>query len=106
MGGFWWLNNYDHICMSKNLQLYKNLRVYKHLSLVGVLNHLLCNRIMKSKTLVAAAPGLYKAATRFPGSFITHSFIAATFNRIFTAGTRIEDIATSSAHLTERGITP
>lgn len=89
MDGGGWQNNYDHIWMSKNLQLYKNLRVYKHLSFFGILNHLICNRIMKSRTLVAAAPTLYRAATRFPGPLITHTAIAATFNRVFTAGTRI-----------------
>jgi hypothetical protein len=92
--------------MYKNLQLYKNLRVYKHLSIVGILNHLICNRIMKSKILVAAAPALYRAASRFPGKTITHWFIGNTFNRVFTGGNRIEDLETSTKHLAQSGITP
>ena len=86
--------NYDHIFvyMYKNLQSYKNLRVYKHLSLLGILNQLACNRFMKSKLLVAAARDLYSACKLFPGKTITHELIGATFNRVFTGGTRIEDL--------------
>jgi hypothetical protein len=89
--------------MNKNLQFYKNLRVYKHLSLLGILNQLLCNRIMKSKLLVAAAPALYNACKIFPGKTITHGFIGATFNRVFTGGAHIEDLEASTRHLAERG---
>lgn len=78
--------------MYKNLQSYKHLRVYKHLSILGILNQLLCNRIIKSKLLVAAAPDLYNACKFFPGKTITNGFIGATFNRMFTGGTRIEDL--------------
>lgn len=85
--------------MSRNLQLYKNLRVYRHLSIPGIFNHLICNRVMKSKTLVAAAPTLYRAATRFPGKTLTHWLIAATFNRVFTGGNRIEDLEAATSHL-------
>ena len=78
--------------MYKNLQSYKNLRVYKHLSILGILNQLLCNRILKSKLLVAAAPDIYNACKFFPGKAITNGLIGATFNRVFTGGTRIGDL--------------
>lgn len=75
--------------MNTNLQAYKNLRVYRHLSVLGILNQMLCNRLMKSKALVAATPALYRAAIRFPGKTITHWLVGSTLNRIFTGGNKI-----------------
>jgi hypothetical protein len=75
--------------MNPNLQFYKNLRVYGHLSFYQIINQLVCNRLMTSKSLVAASPSLYKAACRFPGKTITNWFIGSTFNRIFTGGNQL-----------------
>jgi hypothetical protein len=89
--------------MNTNLQSYKNLRVYRHLSLLGIINHIICNRVMKSQFLVSVSPALYQAARRFPGKTITHWLIGSTFNRVFTGGNKIEGLEESTRHLAERG---
>lgn len=85
--------------MNTNLAIFKSLRVYRHLSILGLLNQIACNRVMKSKMLVAAAPSLYKTALRVPGKWITHAMIGSTFNKVFTGGNSLEEVSQASAHL-------
>lgn len=98
-----WATAIIYIIMSTNLQLYKNLRVYRHLNFYEIINAIICNRVMKSRMLVAAAPALYKFACRFPGKAVTHFVVGNTFNRVFTGGNSLESVERSTFHLAERG---
>lgn len=89
--------------MNTNLQLYKNLRVYRHLNFYAIINAIVCNRVMKSKALVAAAPALYRTASKFPGKTVTHFVVGNTFNRVFTGGNSLNSVEKNTFHLAERG---
>ena len=82
--------------MNTKISNLKNLRVYRHLSISQLLSHLACNRIMKSRLLVAAAPSIYQYLCYFPGKTLTNLFISSTFNRMFTLGNSLEQLAHNS----------
>jgi len=76
--------------MNTKISNLKHLRVYRHLSHLQLLNHLLCNRVIKSSLLVSAAPALYRYLCYFPGKTITNFLVGSTFNRLFTLGSSLE----------------
>ena len=47
---------------------------------------MMCNKIMKSKTLVANSPYLYNLSIKLCSRKLTHFFINKTFCKALTAG--------------------
>jgi hypothetical protein len=84
--------------MKTDFTVLKGFRVFRHLSILGIFNHLICNRIMKSKTLVSYAPNIYKISCIFPGKTITNLFISSTFNKMFTGGNTLTDVKNTTKH--------
>lgn len=74
------------------VNVYKGYRVYRHLSFTNILNHIICNRIMKSKSLVSIAPSMYNISSKFPGKIVTNWVLNSTFNKMLTAGNTLEDL--------------
>ena len=85
--------------MNNNISFFKRFRVYRHLSFLGILNHMFCNRLIKSKTLVANAPSLYKLSCTFPGKYLTNAIFRLTFNKLFTGGNSTEEVKRSAEYL-------
>jgi hypothetical protein len=76
--------------MKNTAKSFYSLRVYKQLSTSAILNLMLCNRLMKSKPLVANAAKMYKYSTQIFGSSITNFVLNQTFCRALTAGNTLK----------------
>jgi len=85
--------------MKSSLSVYKGYRVYRHLSFMAIVNHMICNRIMKSKFIVEMTPSLYNVASKFPGKMITNWVVNSTFNKMLTAGNTLADLQKRSIPL-------
>ena len=62
------------------------LRIYKKLSPTQIFNLMMCNKIMKSKALVAKSPYLYNLSVKLFSRKLTHFIINKTFCKALTAG--------------------
>jgi hypothetical protein len=76
--------------MKNSAKSFYSLRVYKQLSTPAIFNLMLCNRLMKSKRLVANAPLMYKYSNRFFGSTLTNFILNQTFCKALTAGNTLK----------------
>lgn len=72
--------------MKNTAKSFYSLKVYKHLPTSSILNLMLCNRLMKSKKLVANSAKLYKLSRNIFGSTISNFVINSTFGKGLTAG--------------------
>jgi hypothetical protein len=76
--------------MKNSAKSFYSLRVYKQISTLSIFNLMLCNRLMKSKRLVASAALMYKYSSRFLGSTITNFALNQTFCKALTAGNTLK----------------
>ena len=71
---------------------FKTLRVYRKHSLTEIMNHIICNRIMKNKAIVNHSAFLYQLSSKYIGKNFTNFILQSTYAKIFTAGNSIEDV--------------
>lgn len=76
--------------MQSEILKYANLRVYKGLTTVGLLNAMLCNRIMKRPFLVNNSRKMYEISTKLLGKKFVNSILTATFCKVLTAGNSLK----------------
>lgn len=76
--------------MQSEILKYANLRVYKGLTTVGLLNAMLCNRIMKRPFLVNNSRKMYEISTKILGKKFVNSILTATFCKVLTAGNSLK----------------
>ena len=72
--------------MKYNAHFFFPLRIYKKLTLIQIFNLMMCNKIMKSKTLVSNSPYLYNLSIKLCSRKLTNFFINKTFCKALTAG--------------------
>ncbi len=89
--------------MKNTAKSFYSLRVYKNLPTSAILNLMLCNRLMKNKSLVANAANLYKYSRRVFGSGITNFMLNRTFCRALTAGNTLEEAEAVSEQFRKNG---
>lgn len=72
--------------MKFTLQQFHQLGIYRQLSIMGIVNLMLCNRVMTFKPLVSHAPLLYRYSRKIFSPIITDFLIKQTFCKALTAG--------------------
>ena len=72
--------------MRNAVNQFSHLGIYKALSTPAIVNLMICNRVMKSKPIVANANRLYKISRSVLGSPIVDTVIQKTFCKALTAG--------------------
>lgn len=72
--------------MQSEILKYASLRVYKGFTTFGLLNAMLCNRIMKRPVLVNNSRKMYELSTKLFGKKFVNSILTATFCKVLTAG--------------------
>lgn len=75
--------------MNKNLQFYKRFRPHSHLTIWGLINQMLSNRILKSSILSSILPPIYNLAIKFPGKYIANWLVCNTLARAYTGGSDV-----------------
>lgn len=76
--------------MQSEILKFAHLRVYKGLTTVGLLNAMLCNRIMKRPFLVNNSRKMYQISTKLLGKRFVNSILTATFCKVLTAGNSLK----------------
>lgn len=89
--------------MKHTAKSFYNLRVYKNQSTPDILNLMLCNRLMKNKSLVAKSAKLYKYSRTIFGSTITNFVLNNTFCRALTAGNTLQEASAVSDQFRKQG---
>lgn len=77
--------------MQSEIVKYASLRVYKGLTTMGLLNAMLCNRIMKRPFLVNNSRKMYEVSTKLFGKKFVNSILTATFCKVLTAGNSLKE---------------
>ena len=73
------------------LHKFTTLRVYKHMTTLNILNSMICNRIMKSPTLVKNSRAMYEFSSKILGKKIVNWFVTLTFCKTLTAGNSLTE---------------
>lgn len=77
--------------MTASLNRFINLRVYKNMTIGGIINSMICNRIMKFPTIVKHSRNIYDFSSKiFSKTFIDY-IITNTFCKTLTAGNTLEE---------------
>lgn len=77
--------------MQSEILKYASLRVYKSLPTIGLLNAMLCNRVMKRPFLVNNSRRMYQLSTKLFGKKFVNSILTATFCKVLTAGNSLKE---------------
>lgn len=77
--------------MQSEILKYASLRVYKSLPTIGLLNAMLCNRVMKRPFLVNNSRRMYQLSTNIFGKKFVNSILTATFCKVLTAGNSLKE---------------
>lgn len=77
--------------MQSEILKYASLRVYKSLPAIGLLNAMLCNRVMKRPFLVNNSRRMYQLSTNIFGKKFVNSILTATFCKVLTAGNSLKE---------------
>ena len=85
--------------MSKHINYYKNLRAYRHLSFFNLINHVLCNQILKQPYLAAFLPSMHQTTNNIFRKSLIHFIMKHTFCKVFTGGLNLANLNERNEHL-------